>query len=63
MVVQTIKEQNGNGTDSAQNSSSNGNSSGTDDKKNAASPLNADNSVVLATVVFLAVGFSLGLGI
>ncbi|KAL7892434.1 hypothetical protein HDV63DRAFT_414599 [Trichoderma sp. SZMC 28014] len=63
MVVQTIKEQNGNGTDSAQNSSSNGNSTGSDDKKNAAGSLNADNLVVLATVAFLAVGFSLGLGI
>lgn len=61
--MQAIKEQNGNGTDAAQNSSSSGNSTGSDDKKNAASPLSTDNSVVLATVAFLAVGFSLGLGI
>jgi predicted carbohydrate-binding protein with CBM5 and CBM33 domain len=63
MIVQNIKEQIGNGTDPAQNVSSDGNSTGTDDKKNAASPLGNDQSLVLATVVFLAAGFSLGLGL
>ncbi|KAM0258450.1 hypothetical protein ACHAQJ_003789 [Trichoderma viride] len=63
MVVQTIKEQKGDGADSAQNGSSNGNSTGTDDKDSAASLLGTDQSLVLATVVFLTAGFSLGLGI
>ncbi|KAH6608883.1 hypothetical protein Trco_002229 [Trichoderma cornu-damae] len=62
MVVQAIKEQSGNGTGSAQDGTSSGNSTSTGDKKSAASLLGTDKSVV-ATVVGLAVAFTLGLGI
>ncbi|RFU73583.1 hypothetical protein TARUN_8674 [Trichoderma arundinaceum] len=60
MVMQAIKEQNGNDTE--QDGASEGNTTSTDDKKNAAGFLGTDRSV-LATVVGLAVAFSLGLGI
>ncbi|KAL7793180.1 hypothetical protein V8C37DRAFT_378691 [Trichoderma ceciliae] len=62
MAVQAIKQQTGNGTDPAQDGAGEGNSTGTDDKKSAASLLGADKSV-LATVVGMAIAFSLGLGI
>ncbi|EHK19093.1 uncharacterized protein TRIVIDRAFT_50670 [Trichoderma virens Gv29-8] len=57
LVMHTIKDEQQNGTQPSQDGAS-----GTEDKKNAAGILGTDKTV-LATVVGLAVAFSLGLGI